>query len=429
MVEKKKEKEINIEQSQALVAACIFCNSLDIVKRGFRNNKFARAQLYLCRNPLCGRTFTAKDIKGKKYPLKIVIECMSFYNLGFTFDESCRLVKAKFGAAPDPQTASAWYEEYKPLCRYERLRPWAIKYCNPRDTVEVVTLAHRQLYRFRYHRAKTYLMLEEFKNRNLKPLKEYLDSVSSDTPHQYFQDGARMSEIKSKFDKAEMIVKSKENFANHLAEFVLPSVKENKHRHEELQRFFIANDSVTVATEVPVYIRREDVEHMEKVLKFKVVGLSSADVEAVSVTPATADIATSAKDKNRQHATSALEPPPGFVFLKSHKRPVPFPKLLSGHIDFVQIRNGCVHLLDYKPNAAKEQPIEQLTWYAMALSRLTGLRLFEFKCGWFDEKDYFEFFPLHVVKKLQRKKKKKINFKDGTQAEIPKHSAEKAVVV
>lgn len=40
------------------------------------------------------------------------------------------------------------------------------------------------------------------------------------------------------------------------------------------------------------------------------------------------------------------------------------------------------------------------------LSRLTGLRLYDFKCGWFDEKVYYEFFPLHVVYKLRDKQKK-----------------------
>ena len=34
----------------------------------------------------------------------------------------------------------------------------------------------------------------------------------------------------------------------------------------------LANDSVTVATEVPVYIRREDIEYLENVLKFKILG-------------------------------------------------------------------------------------------------------------------------------------------------------------
>ena len=385
-------RDTTISIPQKPAEFCPYCESVDFVKRGVRKNKFGEAQMYLCRNPVCGRSFTARDIKGKKFPLRIIIDSMSYYNLGFTLEYACALVKKKFGSAPDPQTLSGWIEEYKPLCRYERLRPWAVKYCRPEETVEVVSMAHRQLYRFRYHRAKTYLMLEEFRNRNLKPLKEYLDSVSADTPHQYFQEGARMSEIKSKFDKADMIVRSKENFANLLANFVLKAVTENKARHEELQRFFIANDSVTVATEVPVYIRREDIEHMESVLKFKVCN-------------------------------------DGLVEFKGKKRPVPMPKLLTGHIDFIQIRNGCVHLLDYKPNAAKEQPIEQLTWYAMAMSRLTGLRLFEFKCAWFDEKDYFEFYPLHVVKKLSGKKKRFVRFKDGSKVEVPREKIDRKAVV
>ena len=90
------------------------------------------------------------------------------------------------------------------------------------------------------------------------------------------------------------------------------------------------------------------------------------------------------------------------------------PKLITGHIDFVQIRNGMIHLLDFKPNAEKERPIEQLTLYAMALSRLTGLRLFEFKCAWFDEKDYFEFYPLHVLHKPKKAiRRRKVETDEG----------------
>ena len=89
------------------------------------------------------------------------------------------------------------------------------------------------------------------------------------------------------------------------------------------------------------------------------------------------------------------------------------PKLITGHIDILQIRNGSAHILDYKPNAAKEQPIEQLTLYALALSRLTGIRLFDFKCAWFDENDYFEFFPLHAVYKRKKGRRKRVYTKEG----------------
>ena len=364
---------------------CPYCLSINFVKRGVRKNKNQVVQLYLCRNEECGRTFTAQDIKGKHFPLHLIIESMSYYNLGFSLEETCRIIKKKFGVAPLSATLSDWINEYKPLCRYERLRPYAIKMFRPKDTIEVVTMAHRQLYRFRYHRAKTILMLEEFKNRVLSPLKNYLDSVSSETPHQYFQAGERMSEIKSKFDKADMIVRSKSNFANRLTAFVLQSIPDNKQTHEELQRFMLANDSCTVATEAPVYIRREDIEHMENELKFKI----SDD---------------------------------GMIQMKGDKQLRKMPKLLTGHIDLVQIRNGLIYLLDYKPNASKEKPIEQLTWYALAMSRLTGLRIFNFVCGWFDEKDYYQFYPLHVVKKIGEKKgrRRKIHFRSGEVAEIPK---------
>ena len=75
---------------------------------------------------------------------------------------------------------------------------------------------------------------------------------------------------------------------------------------------------------------------------------------------------------------------------------------LTGRVDFLQIRNGAVHILDYKPDAPTNKPVEQLTLYALALSRLTGLRLFDFKCAWFNQDHYYEFFPLHVVCKLKK---------------------------
>jgi ATP-dependent exoDNAse (exonuclease V) beta subunit len=119
----------------------------------------------------------------------------------------------------------------------------------------------------------------------------------------------------------------------------------------------LVNDSVTVATEVPIVLDRQGVEHMNREL--------------------------------------------GFFIPLSLERP------LTGHIDFVQVRNGAVHILDYKPNAKKERAVGQLTLYALALSRLTGLRLFDFRCAWFDDKAYYEFFPLHVVYKRNGKRPRK----------------------
>ena len=406
---KKEEKTDNNIGEEKSAEYCPYCKSKKFVRRGKRKKKLEIVQLYQCSG--CSRTFTAQFIKGRHYPVNLIIDGLSYYNLGFGLEDTCRILAKKYGlkekgtspqqegnvgtGAPGTATLANWTKEYSELCRYSRLRSFGTKMCKPQDTIEVMNMAHRQIYRFLYHRPKMRLTLQEFKNRHFGPLKDYLDGVSGETPHQYFQEGIRISEIKTKFDKSQMIVRSKSNYANRLADFVLQAVKDRKKRHEALQQFFVANDSVTVASEVPVYIRKEDVEHMENVLKFKI-----TDGEEIEIS------GRKGKDKIQK-----------------------FPKLMTGHIDLLQVRNGQIHILDYKPNAAKEKPIEQLTWYALALSRLTGLRLFEFKCAWFDEKDYFEFYPLHVVKKIQdRKKKRKVYLKSfGTSVEIPEENKVKIV--
>ncbi len=110
--------------------------------------------------------------------------------------------------------------------------------------------------------------------------------------------------------------------------------------------FMLINDSVTVAVEVPVFLTKEDIEY------YRGRGFKLA-FEADAIT---------------------------------------------GHIDFLQIRNGHVHILDYKPEAREEKHAHvQLTIYAVALARRTNLPLKLFKCAWFYERNYFEFFPLTGV--------------------------------
>jgi len=190
--------------AEKIAEHCPYCNSREFVKRGLRKKKLETIQLYLCR--ACNRTFTAQVIKGKHFPMNLIIEGLNYYNLGFGLEETCRLLYQKFGVNPEPSTLSSWTNQYSQLCRYSRLRPFAIKMYKPEETVEVMNMAHRQIYRFRYHRAKMQMVLQEFKNQRFGPLKEYLEAVSSETPHQYFQDGLRISEIKTKFDKAQMII-------------------------------------------------------------------------------------------------------------------------------------------------------------------------------------------------------------------------------
>ncbi len=83
---------------------CPYCNSKDFVKRGTRKKKLETVQLYLCR--ACNRTFTAQFIKGKHFPLNMVIEGLNYYNLGFGLEETCRLLGQKFGELNVPSTSA-----------------------------------------------------------------------------------------------------------------------------------------------------------------------------------------------------------------------------------------------------------------------------------------------------------------------------------
>ena len=330
---------------------CPYCQSKDTVKRGLRKKKYEIAQLFLCNS--CKKVFTGQLVKGKQFPLRLILEGLCLYNIGHTLEKTCQLLKEQFGLDVKPQTLSDWVKEFAELCSYGRLRPYGLKMYSAHQVIQKVNLYHRQVYEFSYHRAKAALILQDFKHAKFENLREYLEAVQAECPHQFFREGQRASEERVKFDLSGVMVSEKQNFATRLAHLALQAVGDNKLRHKALQRFMLCNDSVTVATEVPVYMDEMDIEHMQEALKFKI--------------------------------------------------PVKLDKVMTGHIDFLQIRNGNVHLLDYKPakTTKREQPITQLTLYALALSRLTGLRLYDFKCAWFDENAYFEFFPLHVVYKLR----------------------------
>lgn len=331
--------------------ACPHCQSLRaVIKRGKRKKKLETVQLYHCK--VCNKAFTPKETKGKHYPLKVILDALSYYYLGYTLQATADFLKTKYKRKIKPATIDNWVLEFSGLCCYSRLRKFGKKLFSPEEVVGGINLYHRQIYKFRIHWGKLALLLQEDpRHYKLSPLREFLEAIFEECPHHLFKEGIRASETKVNFDLKEVLIREKSNFANKLSRLVLQAVEENKLRHEAIQQFFLCNDSVTVATEVPVYLLPEDIEHMESQLDFEI--------------------------------------------------PLKIDKVLTGHIDLVQLRNGLVHILDYKPDASKAQPIEQLTLYALAMSRLTGLRLFDFKCAWFDKDHYFEFFPLHIVYKLR----------------------------
>ena len=113
----------------------------------------------------------------------------------------------------------------------------------------------------------------------------------------------------------------------------------------------LANDSVTLAVEVPIWLTPGDIRALE-----------------------------------RQHG------------IRLYSSDQVANQTITGHIDFLQVRNGAVHILDYKPDIRTNKPFAQLTIYALALTKLVpGLRLFDISCAWFNEEQYCEFYPRTVL--------------------------------
>ena len=169
-----------------------------------------------------------------------MLDAISIYNLGYSLEKSCQLVKERFGIMIPPSSLTDWLSETTDLCRFSRMREFALKKFSPKEMVITATLAHRQLYRYRFHRAKADLMIkEEYQHRKFVPVKEFLEMVPVECPHQYFQESLRASEAPLAFSKTQMIVRAKQNYATRLATFVLQSVKERKSRHEAFAKIYV----------------------------------------------------------------------------------------------------------------------------------------------------------------------------------------------
>ena len=327
---------------------CPQCGCKSTAKKGKRRNRLQTLQVYRCTE--CLHRFTGEPGKNKTYPLRLILDTVSTFNLGHSLTETQQLMRGRFHRQIPERTISSWLTEYRPLTSYWRLRPSGKKLFIPDNIIRSLTFHHQQVYRFQMHHAKLELLIPEHSgltqhlNADFASIRTYLATVETHFPHHFFQTTQHRS---SKFPaEIHPPVMRKENHATRLAALVLPTALNNKKRHETLQRFMLINDSVTVAVEVPIYLRRDDI-----------------------------------------------------AYYRSRGFDLAFDSdVITGHIDFLQIRNGHVHILDYKPDAKKETHAHvQLTIYALALARRTRLPLKFFKCGWFDEKDYFEFFPLQGV--------------------------------
>jgi hypothetical protein len=305
-------------------------------------------------------------LKGVKYPPHVIARALCLYNLGHSQEETVRRIALEHRISVPRRTLSDWISGYRPITTFHRFRSAAtLQFAH--EMLRERTLEHQQIYQYKVHLAKLALALDGLPPHVAAKVRAYLFGVFEGFPDALFQgaeaanlgqgtgadnpapeSSAALRSSKSSFAMLPLSPVARQNLANDLAAMGLLLARRNKDRHPSVQDFMLANDSCTIACEVPVYLTAEEIAYYQSK------GF--------------------------------------FVDLPGSVRPI------TGHIDIVQVRNGRIHLLDYKPKANDIDPVNQLVVYALAFASRTRLPVKLLKCAWFDEKDYFEFFPLQAVR-------------------------------
>jgi len=261
-----------------------------------------------------------------------------------TLEEVSKAMNKRFCVRTYPRLISSWIERWKNIVSYKRVRDEEGK--ATREIIVKKIFVHKQPYMFKYHTLKTKKFLTEY----FLGLKNYFGKVHMICPNELFncEDENKIMRCSQIELDIEPRIRRMNNYACRTADFVLKGINNNYERHDMIEEFLISNDTATVAVEIPVWIFPEEVP-----------------LEA--------------------------------------KKVFNIDKPLTGHIDILQARYGIIHIMDYKPGAEKVNAVSQLFSYALALSARTGIWLRNFKCAWFDEKDYFEFNPNEIVLSHLRK--------------------------
>lgn len=300
---------------------CKHCNSNKVIKKGKAKTKTSSKQVYLCKN--CNKKFVETSIPNKTYPPRIIYEAISNYYFGNTLKESVFLINKKFKVTVSTSSLHNWLKEYKLLTPYSKLRPDFTKNYGVQKLITKKTFEHNGLqYNFKFHNAKLNSLCKIPK---LLPLNNYITNLVNGCPD-YFGKNKRCSNL-----KINVTTETKHfcNLACRMTSFALKAAANNKERHSLVEKFFLFNDTCTIATEIPVWFWEKSIDD----------GISG-HIDILQV-------------RNNK------------IYILDYK---PNAK-------------------------KDKNAIGQLFLYSRALSLRLKMKLDDFRCAWFDGDDYFEFEP------------------------------------
>lgn len=182
--------EVNMKTPSKNNPRCSFCNSKNTISKGPRKNKYQLIPRFKCKS--CNRYFTNQKTKHITYPIRIIFDSISAYNLGCTLKDTTRYIKKKYNLTITPQTILFWLKKFKKQLPYHRIRKRIKKLYTPEDIIKRRIMKHHdQPFNFQYHKAK----LELFCNR-FPQLKRYIPYIEKNCPNSLFKNSNRISQYK-----------------------------------------------------------------------------------------------------------------------------------------------------------------------------------------------------------------------------------------
>jgi len=148
--------------------SCPICACKLTVKKGVRRNRLQTLQVFRCTE--CLHRFTGAAGKNKTYPLHLILETVSTFNLGYSLTETQRVMRGRYHREIPERTISSWLKEYRPLSTYSRLRLACRKLFRPETLISSHTFHHQRVYRFQVHQAKLNVLTQEAMERRLRNL-------------------------------------------------------------------------------------------------------------------------------------------------------------------------------------------------------------------------------------------------------------------
>ncbi|MFH1972364.1 MAG: PD-(D/E)XK nuclease family protein [archaeon] len=201
------------------------------------------------------------------------------------------------------------------------------------NLIKKVSFKHGWYYFYRVHQPKTEELCQSYPE-----LCNYLEDMFENCPHEYFELEPRSSKLKFKLSNLNLIPANNHEVCELTKQGLIENEARYKSNHSKVQLFMLENDTNTIAIEVPLWLQPEEIEIYENLFQSK--------------------------------------------------------NPLTGHIDLIRIENNKIWIWDYKPNASREKYAStQVYFYALMLSKRTGIPLEKFRCGYFDSNDCYIFKP------------------------------------